>query len=151
MAASRLLLTGMFSQNSSPKPPAGWFDDPNDPLKLQWWDGAQWSGVRKDKAFSHPAGEQLRSRNVVSTFRVAAEHVSDKVVGSFANRVADVTGDVANKAGNQANGAGDVAGDVADGVAEGAGFVFRLLKRFVMVVLFPLWLVLMLFGCGPLS
>lgn len=138
-----------MTHNSPPKPPAGWFDDPNDPLKLQWWDGAQWSGVRKDKASSQPAGEQLRFRSLVSSFRVA-ERVSDKV-GGFANRVGDVAGDAADKVGNQANRAGDAASDVADGVAQGAGFVFRLLKRVVMVVLFPLWLVLVLFGCGPLS
>ena len=87
---------------------------------------------------------------VSPVMRVAAEDVSDKV-GSVANMVGDVAGDIADKAGNQANKVGDVAGDVADRAADGAGCVFWLLKRIAMVVLFPLWLVLMLFGCGPLS
>jgi hypothetical protein len=64
--------------------------------------------------------------------RMAAEDVSD-TVGSAANRV------------------GDVAENVAYGAADGAGRLYRFLKRIGMVVLFPLWLALMLFGCGPLS
>ena len=114
-------------------PPAGWLNDPNDPLKLRWWDGSQWSGARQDKASSQPAQEQLQLHRAVSpVMRVVAENVSDKVA-SLRNTV------------------GDVAGDVANGAANGAGCVFRLLKGIAMVVLFPLWLVLMLFGCGPLS
>jgi hypothetical protein len=31
-------------------PPPGWFDDPWDPARVRWWDGAQWSGYATDRA-----------------------------------------------------------------------------------------------------
>jgi hypothetical protein len=70
---------------------------------------------------------------------------------NVADTVADVAKDVADKAGGAASGAADVAGDVADKVVGAAAWVVHLLRRIAFVVLFPLWLVLLLFGCGPLS
>lgn len=139
---------------ANPLPPAGWHNDPNDPALIRYWDGAQWSGTRRDKASNLRGGEQFRLRRAVSPIgRMAAKTVSDAVrdaagkVGGQINKV----GEVADRTAGQANNAIEVAGDVADRASDEAGCVLSLLKRIAMVLLFPLWLVLILFGCGPLS
>jgi hypothetical protein len=128
-------------------PPAGWHDDPDDPASVRYWDGAQWTNHRKSKQpppTSQPAQESALLRRLVSSVMKLEEK-------DVANRVTDVTGDVTDRAGRAASGVEDVAGDVADKVADGVGWVARLLKKTFFVVLFPLWLALLLFGCGPLS
>ena len=42
-----------------PLPPAGWYDDPQQPGKLRWWDGQTWLAEWQDKA-AHLSGGSIR-------------------------------------------------------------------------------------------
>lgn len=79
-----------------------------------------------------------------------ADYVRDKAQGA-ADWVGDAAGSVADKV---EGAAGSVAGrvaDAADATADAIGWLVRTIKRVGLIVLFPLWFVLMLFGCGPFS
>ncbi len=39
-----------------PMPPAGWYDDPQQPGRLRWWDGSAWQGRWMDEETPHPRG-----------------------------------------------------------------------------------------------
>lgn len=89
-------------------------------------------------------------RSVSDSFRLA-RYGGREVAEGTADKVEDIARDVAHKAGEFAGGVADKVEDAADKAADATGWLARLLKRIVFIVLFPLWLVLMLFGCGPLS
>ncbi len=130
-----------------PLPPGGWHDDPDDPASLRYWDGARWTDHQAPKqpsATSRSGEQRVPLHRVISPFvKLPAKDAADKA-GAVAN-------DLADKAGSAASGVADVAGDVADKVAGAAEWLVRLPKRIVLIVLFPLWFALLLFGCGPLS
>ena len=41
---------------ASTAPPASWYDDPNDPTQLRWWDGSEWTDhvVPREEAEPEP-------------------------------------------------------------------------------------------------